>query len=101
MIRRFIQGVQRQISFLRLAKSFREMSSDKSKTLNLLRELDMLDIKSIGAQACYTTVDCTQDQMDLHEECKFDIFSRWCKYKTFLNISRTNNVCKTFITLRL
>ena len=72
MIRRFIQGVQRQISFLRLAKSFREMSSDKSKTLNLLRELDMLDIKSIGAQACYTTVDCTQDQMDLHEECKFD-----------------------------
>ena len=75
MIRRFIQGVQRQISFLRLAKSFREMSTEKSKTLNLLRELDTLDIKSIGAQACYTTVDCTQDQMDqmdLHEECKFN-----------------------------
>ena len=68
--RRFVQGVQRQISFLHLAKSFREVLADKTIASNLLNELDAIDIKSIGAQACYTTVDCTQDQVDLHEECK-------------------------------
>lgn len=66
--RRFVQSVKRQSSFLHLAKSFREVLSDKTISSNLLTELDTIDIKSIGAQAVYTTVDCTQDQTDLHEQ---------------------------------
>lgn len=68
--RRFVQTVQRQISFLHLAKSFREVLGDKTIASNLVNELDMVDIKSIGAQAVYTTVDCTKDQIELHEQCK-------------------------------
>lgn len=66
--RRFVQAVKRQVSFLHLAQSFREVLSDKTIASNLLNELDSMDIKSIGAQAIYTTVDCCQDQNDLHEE---------------------------------
>ena len=71
--RQFVQSVKRQSSFLHLAKSFREVLGDKTISSNLLKELDTIDIKSIGAQAVYTTVDCTQDQADLHELCMYKI----------------------------
>lgn len=69
--RRFVQAVKRQISFLHLAQSFREVLSDSEIASKLLTELDHIDMKSIGVQAIYTTFDCTDDQAELHEQCKF------------------------------
>ncbi|XP_047124396.1 DNA-binding protein RFX6 isoform X1 [Hydra vulgaris] len=66
--RRFVQAVKRQISFLHLAQSFREVLSDKVIAQNLINELNAIDITSIGAQALFTTADCKQDQSNLHEE---------------------------------
>ena len=71
MARRFIFAVKRQVSFLHLAKSFREVLSDNNIADNLLAELDNMDNKTIGLQALYTTFDCAEDQTELHEKCTF------------------------------
>ena len=62
------------MSFLHLAKSFREVLGTKDIASNLLKELDSIDIKSVGAQAVYTTVDCAKDHMEIHVECKVYLF---------------------------